>query len=41
MASGMPGAEMLVSIGTWVILMTLVVGPLYKGYLARKLGIAE
>ncbi len=41
MASGMPGADVLVSIGTWVILMTLLVGPLYKSYLARKLGIAE
>lgn len=40
-ASGMPGADMLVAIGTWVVLMTLLVGPVYKRSLARKLGIIE
>lgn len=40
-ASGMPGADMLVAIGTWVILMTLLVGPMYKQFLGRKLGIVE
>jgi potassium/hydrogen antiporter len=39
-AMGIPGADMLVAIGTWVILLTLVIGPLYKNALGRKLGIA-
>jgi hypothetical protein len=38
-AAGLPGADMLVSVGTWVILATLIIGPLYKGPLGRRLGI--
>lgn len=38
-ATGMPGADMLVSIGTCVILTTLIIGPLYKLALARRLKI--
>ena len=41
MANGVAGADMLVSIGTWVILMTLLLGPTYKEFLGRKLGIVE
>ncbi|MEY2665151.1 MAG: hypothetical protein RLZZ480_256 [Candidatus Parcubacteria bacterium] len=40
-ASGIVGADMLVSVGTWVILLTLVFGPMYKPLLAEKFGIAK
>ena len=39
MAKGIEGAPMLVAIGMIVILMTLIIGPLYKPALARKLGL--
>lgn len=40
-ASGVEGADMLVSVGTWVILLTLVFGPMYKPALAEYFGIAK
>lgn len=41
MAMGIPGAPQLVAVGMWVILLTLVVGPTYKPWLAKRLGLVE
>lgn len=40
MTKGIDGAPMLVAVGMIVILMTLIIGPMYKPALARKLGLA-
>mgnify|MGYP003386695351 FL=1 len=40
MTKGIEGAPMLVAVGMFVILMTLMIGPSYKPAFARKLGLA-
>lgn len=39
--AGIPGSEMVVAIGMWIILMTLVIQPPLTPWVAKKLGIAE
>lgn len=39
--AGVPGSEMLMAIGLWIILLTLIIEPPLTPLLARKLGLAK